>query len=57
MDAAFAERSPWIGYLLVDPRLDPLREDSRFSQLLARARLPQENQLSPPSSSAPRHDS
>ena len=57
MDAAFDERSPWIGYLLVDPRLDPLRDDSRFSQLLARARLPQENPLSPPSSSAPRHDS
>ena len=43
MDAAFDERSPWIGYMFVDPRLDPLRDDPRFSRLLARARLPQEN--------------
>jgi tetratricopeptide (TPR) repeat protein len=40
MDAAFARledavatRSGWIAYLGVDPRLDPLRADSRYMQL------------------------
>jgi TolB-like protein/Flp pilus assembly protein TadD len=39
LDMAFAERSPWIGYLRVDPRLAPLRSDPRFSRLLTRAKL------------------
>jgi hypothetical protein len=39
LDAAFAERSPWIGYMRVDPRLAPLRSDPRFSVLLTRAKL------------------
>ena len=39
LDKAFAERSPWIGYMRVDPRLNPLRSDPRFSALLTRAEL------------------
>ena len=39
LDMAFAERSPWIGYMRVDPRLAPLRSDPRFSRLLTRAKL------------------
>jgi TolB-like protein/Tfp pilus assembly protein PilF len=36
---AHQERSGWITYLNVDPRLDPLRADSRFQDLLRRVRL------------------
>jgi TolB-like protein/lipoprotein NlpI len=39
LDKAFAERSPWIGYMRVDPRLAPLRSDPRFSVLMSRAKL------------------
>jgi TolB-like protein/Tfp pilus assembly protein PilF len=39
LERAFAERSPWIGYMKVDPRLDPLRSDTRFNGLLRQARL------------------
>ena len=37
--AAYAERSGWMTYLKVDPRLDPLRGDARFVQLMQRVRL------------------
>src|SRR5271165_6579416 len=33
------ERSGWITYLNVDPRLDPLRSDARFVELLRHVRL------------------
>jgi serine/threonine-protein kinase len=39
LDRAFEERSPWIGYLRVDPRVDGFRSDPRFAALLAKARL------------------
>jgi TolB-like protein/Tfp pilus assembly protein PilF len=39
LERAYAERAPWIGYLRVDPRLDPLRADSRFASVLRQARL------------------
>ena len=36
---ALQERSGWMTYLKVDPRLDPLRGDARFVELLRRMRL------------------
>jgi hypothetical protein len=35
---AVEERSGWIAYLRVDPRLERLQADSRFDTLLAKAR-------------------
>jgi tetratricopeptide (TPR) repeat protein len=34
LERAYEERSSWMSYLNVEPRLDPLRSDSRFSSLL-----------------------
>ncbi len=39
LESAYEERSPWIGYMAVDPRLAPLRSDPRFAALLREARL------------------
>ena len=35
LERALAERSPWIGYLEVDPRVAPLRSQPRFQRLIA----------------------
>jgi tetratricopeptide (TPR) repeat protein len=40
LERAYDERSPWIGYLGVDPRLDAVRSQPRFRRLLSQARLP-----------------
>jgi TolB-like protein/Tfp pilus assembly protein PilF/tRNA A-37 threonylcarbamoyl transferase component Bud32 len=40
LDRALAEKSPWIGYLNVDPRLDPVRSHPRFQSLIRKALLP-----------------
>jgi DNA-binding SARP family transcriptional activator/TolB-like protein len=39
LDRAYDEKSPWIGYLRVDPRVASLRGDPRFDRLVRRARL------------------
>jgi TolB-like protein/Flp pilus assembly protein TadD len=39
LERALAEQSPWIGYLLVDPRVDPVRRQPRFRALLQKAHL------------------
>jgi DNA-binding winged helix-turn-helix (wHTH) protein/Flp pilus assembly protein TadD len=40
LDKAFAERSNWLVWLRLDPRFDPLRSDSRFTELLDRIKFP-----------------
>jgi TolB-like protein/Tfp pilus assembly protein PilF/DNA-binding XRE family transcriptional regulator len=39
LSRAYQERSGWMTYLNVDPRLDPLRQDARFIDLLHGVRL------------------
>ena len=38
LERAYDEQSPWIGYLRVDPRVDPVRSDPRFEGLLRKTR-------------------
>jgi serine/threonine protein kinase/Tfp pilus assembly protein PilF len=40
LEKAFEERDVWLFFLAVDPELDPLRNDTRFSHLLRRIGLP-----------------
>jgi eukaryotic-like serine/threonine-protein kinase len=39
LERAYEERSSWMSYLNVEPRLDPLRSGSRFSSLLRKVGL------------------
>lgn len=39
LDKAYQERSGWLTYLGVEPRLDSLRMDARFGEMLDRLRL------------------
>jgi len=39
LERAYAEQSAWIGYMGVDPSLDPVRSQPRFVRLLRQARL------------------
>jgi Flp pilus assembly protein TadD len=40
LEKAYEERSDLLVYLKVDPRLDPIRDDRRFSELVARVGIP-----------------
>ena len=40
LDKAYADRSDLLVYLKVDPRLDPIRSDRRFGELVARVGIP-----------------
>ena len=40
MNKAFAERDALLLYIKIDPRVDPLRSDPRFQELLRRMRFP-----------------
>ena len=39
LDRAFEERSAWLAYAAMEPRLDPIRADERFSALLRALKL------------------
>jgi TolB-like protein/Flp pilus assembly protein TadD len=39
LNHAFEQRSPWLGYMNIDPQLDDLRRDTRFQELLTRIGL------------------
>ncbi len=39
LDLALEERSSWMAYLGVEPRLDPLRADPRFARLVGRVAI------------------
>ena len=39
LERAYEERSPWLGYVGVDPRFEMLRTHPRFQSLLRKARL------------------
>jgi serine/threonine-protein kinase len=39
LERAYDEQSPYIGYMRVDPRLDPVRRQPRFERVLREARL------------------
>jgi tetratricopeptide (TPR) repeat protein len=40
LERAFEQRDSWMDYLGLDPRLDGLRADARFGDLLRRMHLP-----------------
>lgn len=41
LEKSYQERELWMAYLQVDPRLDPLRGDPRFDEMVRRVGLPQ----------------
>lgn len=43
LEKAFVERNEYLNYLMVDPRLDPLRGDPRYFEMLKRIGLAQQS--------------
>jgi hypothetical protein len=41
LEKAYEERDSWMNYLAVDPRLDGLRADARFGELMRRMNFAQ----------------
>jgi hypothetical protein len=41
LEQSYDERSAWMAYLNIDPRLDGLRSDPRFQEFVQRVGLPQ----------------
>jgi serine/threonine-protein kinase len=41
LEIAYQDRNPWMVYLQVESRLDPLRSDPRFQDLLRRMNFPE----------------
>jgi len=41
LEKAYDDRSTWLFWIRVDPRLDPVRSDPRFRDLLKRMRIPE----------------
>jgi serine/threonine-protein kinase len=41
LDRAYQDRNSWMPYVQVEPRLDPLRADPRFQDLLGRMDFPE----------------
>jgi hypothetical protein len=41
LEKAYEERNGWMVYLREEPRLEPLRSDPRFQDLLARMNFPE----------------
>jgi tetratricopeptide (TPR) repeat protein len=40
LERAYQDRNPWLPFMQVEPRLDPLRSDPRFQDLLRRMNFP-----------------
>jgi tetratricopeptide (TPR) repeat protein len=40
LEKAYKDRSGWLTWIAIEPKLDPIRSDSRFAELLRRMNLP-----------------
>jgi TolB-like protein/Tfp pilus assembly protein PilF len=45
LEQAYVQRSGWLTWIAIEPKLDPLRSDNRFANLLDRMRLPAQTAL------------
>jgi tetratricopeptide (TPR) repeat protein len=40
LEKAYEDRSEWLAWIAIEPKLDPIRGDPRFAELLRRMNLP-----------------